>query len=46
MVIIWNQRGNCFLSCTNKPMFGPVVLEIEFGIIRIKMTHLSVETFS
>ena len=29
---IWNQRGTWIKMSTNKPMFGPVVLEIIYGI--------------
>ncbi len=32
---IWNQHGKCIKMSTNKPMFGPAVLEITFGILTI-----------
>ena len=30
-VNIWNQHRKCLKMSTNKPMFGPVVLEITCG---------------
>ena len=34
---IWNQNGKCIKVNTNKPLFGPVVLEITCDIFMIKL---------
>ena len=40
---IWNQHGKCIKMNTNKPMFGPVVLEITHGsVINSIMTMMTV----
>ncbi len=35
----WNQQGKCIRRSTSQPMFGPVVLEIDCGIITQNVSH-------